>query len=62
MIGRLGTELSTLATLCLRFILAEIDHSICVSYTNKLNLFLRANINPYQISFIPNSRSFYVHA
>mmetsp|Transcript_9469 Transcript_9469/g.18260 ORF Transcript_9469/g.18260 Transcript_9469/m.18260 type:complete len:450 (+) Transcript_9469:332-1681(+) len=39
----------------MKFVLADIDHSICVSHTNKLNLVLRANINPYQISVIPNA-------
>lgn len=39
----------------LKFILSDIDHAICVSHTNKENLVLRAKIDPYKISVVPNA-------
>jgi len=39
----------------LKFFLSDIDHAISVSHTSKENLTLRASINPYNISVIPNA-------
>ena len=39
----------------MKFILSDIDHAICVSHTSKENLALRARINPYKVSVIPNA-------
>ena len=39
----------------MKFMLCDIDHAICVSHTNKENLVLRARINPFKISVIPNA-------
>ena len=39
----------------LKMVLSDIDHCISVSHTSKENLSLRAAINPYNISVIPNA-------
>eukprot|EP00918_Siedleckia_nematoides_P069993 GHVU01152556.1.p1 GENE.GHVU01152556.1~~GHVU01152556.1.p1 ORF type:complete len:482 (-),score=72.17 GHVU01152556.1:208-1653(-) len=39
----------------LKVFLSDVDHSICVSHTNKENLVLRAALNPDNVSVIPNS-------
>ncbi len=39
----------------IKFFLSDIDQAICVSHTSKENLTLRASMNPYDISVIPNA-------
>jgi len=39
----------------LKFVLSDIDHAVCVSHTSRENLALRAKINPYKSSTIPNA-------
>eukprot|EP00920_Eleutheroschizon_duboscqi_P016926 GHVT01040278.1.p1 GENE.GHVT01040278.1~~GHVT01040278.1.p1 ORF type:complete len:433 (+),score=70.50 GHVT01040278.1:416-1714(+) len=39
----------------LKFFLSDIDHSICVSHTNKENLVLRAALDPRDVSVINNA-------
>jgi phosphatidylinositol glycan class A protein len=39
----------------LKFFLSDIDAAISVSHTSKENLTLRACLNPYKISVIPNA-------
>ena len=39
----------------LKWTLSDIDHAISVSHTSKENLTLRASLNPYKISVIPNA-------
>lgn len=39
----------------LKFTLSDIDHVICVSHTSKENTVLRAALNPYHVSVIPNA-------
>ena len=39
----------------LKVFLSDIDHAISVSHTSRENLCLRASLNPYNISVIPNA-------
>ncbi|KNC45932.1 GlcNAc transferase [Thecamonas trahens ATCC 50062] len=39
----------------LKFTLSDIDHVICVSYTSKENTVLRAQLDPRDVSVIPNA-------
>jgi len=39
----------------MKFYLSDVDHAICVSHTNRENLVLRASLNPYNSSTIPNA-------
>ena len=39
----------------LKIFLSDIDHAISVSHTSRENLSLRASLNPYNISVIPNA-------
>jgi len=39
----------------LKFTMADIDHSICVSYTSKENTVLRGGMRPNKVSVIPNA-------
>ncbi len=46
---------SILTNKVLKFSLAGINHTICVSHTSKENTALRASLNPHTISVIPNA-------
>jgi phosphatidylinositol glycan class A protein len=46
---------SILTNKLLKFTLSDIDHVICVSHTSKENTVLRAALNPYHVSVIPNA-------
>ncbi|KAI8870841.1 GlcNAc transferase [Ramicandelaber brevisporus] len=46
---------SILTNKLLKFTLSDVDHVICVSNTSKENTVLRAALNPYQVSAIPNA-------
>ncbi|RBR08477.1 uncharacterized protein FIESC28_10225 [Fusarium coffeatum] len=39
----------------MKFILSDVDHSICVSHTCKENTVLRASLDPVMVSVIPNA-------
>ncbi|GAB65535.1 phosphatidyl inositol glycan class A, partial [Plasmodium cynomolgi strain B] len=39
----------------LKYCINDVDHSICVSHTNRENLVLRTEINPYKTSVIGNA-------
>ncbi|KAJ3225583.1 Pyruvate kinase [Clydaea vesicula] len=46
---------SILTNKLLKFTLSDINHVICVSHTSRENTVLRASLNPYHVSVIPNS-------
>ncbi|KAG9257516.1 glycosyltransferase family 4 protein [Emericellopsis atlantica] len=46
---------SILTNKLLKFILSDVDHSICVSHTCKENTVLRASLDPLMVSVIPNA-------
>jgi phosphatidylinositol glycan class A protein len=46
---------SILTNKLLKFVLSDIDHVICVSFTSKENTVLRASLNPRDVSVIPNA-------
>ncbi|KAI5462163.1 hypothetical protein BGZ63DRAFT_423461 [Mariannaea sp. PMI_226] len=46
---------SILTNKLLKFILSDVDHSICVSNTCKENTVLRASLDPLMVSVIPNA-------
>ena len=48
---------SILTNKLLKFSLSDINHVICVSHTSKENTVLRASLNPFNVSVIPNSIS-----
>ena len=45
---------SILTNKVLKFVLADIQHAICVSHTSKENTVLRACLPPSRVSVIPN--------
>ena len=45
---------SILVNKCLKFTLADVHHTICVSHTSKENTVLRACVPPRRVSVIPN--------
>ena len=46
---------SILANKLLKFSLSDVDHVICVSHTCKENTVLRASLDPFMVSVIPNA-------
>ncbi|KAL9051134.1 MAG: hypothetical protein Q9162_006206 [Coniocarpon cinnabarinum] len=46
---------SILTNKLLKFILSDVDHVICVSHTCKENTVLRAQLDPFNVSVIPNA-------
>ncbi|KAI8895850.1 hypothetical protein BC833DRAFT_599876 [Globomyces pollinis-pini] len=46
---------SILTNKLLKFTLSDIDHVICVSHTSKENTVLRASLDPWDVSVIPNA-------
>lgn len=46
---------SMLMNKLLKFVLADIDHVICVSHTSRENTVLRAGLDPHDVSVIPNA-------
>ncbi|GAB4820808.1 hypothetical protein N2152v2_007854 [Parachlorella kessleri] len=46
---------SILVNKCLKFTLADVHHTICVSHTSKENTVLRACVPPRRVSVIPNA-------
>lgn len=47
---------------CLKFTLADVHHTICVSHTSKENTVLRACVPPRRVSVIPNGAHARTHA
>ncbi|PWN51284.1 hypothetical protein IE53DRAFT_55942 [Violaceomyces palustris] len=46
---------SILTNKLLKFVLADVDHVVCVSHTGKENTVLRASLDPTKVSVIPNA-------
>ena len=46
---------SILTNKLLKFTLSDVDHVICVSHTCKENTVLRASLDPFMVSVIPNA-------
>ena len=46
---------SILTNKLLKFVLSDVDHVVCVSHTCKENTVLRASLDPFMVSVIPNA-------